>query len=179
MPLGQVVHVAPLSCPLQYEVAQAQGRKRSHRRLFIEVTPHEAPEETMSAAPPAKVAKLTTAVKFRDEVVINPGNYGFTDDGTLRHRGEDHHQFKFVDQVSYDQLADEVLAYCQGLLDEVLEGSVGGDGIRTWRSAEGGEGKGDEPAPAKRRTMLLLQGSGRVRVSVLPPKSRQCPRKTA
>ena len=73
----------------------------------------------MSAAPPAKVAKLTTAVKFRDEVVINPGNYGFTDDGTLRHRGEDHHQFKFVDQVSYDQLADEVLAYCQGLLDEV------------------------------------------------------------
>ena len=114
--------------------------------------------------PASKKPRVDELVVFRDDVVLSPGNYGFTVDGTLRHRSAegDHHQFKFTTQTDYDRLAEEVLAYCQALLGACLDARAGSDGVTTWSSPQG------TPDAAK-RTLLLLQGSGRVRGSHAPP----------
>eukprot|EP00937_MAST-01D_sp_MAST-1D-sp2_P006082 g6082.t1 len=105
-------------------------------------------------------------MQFRDDVVISPGNFGYTTDGTLRCRAPPHTQFKWNasnprQQQEYDELAENVLAYCQGMLSELLEQrALQGSGTAVWVSRPDAEGS------ARPKTLLLVQGSGRVRAGV-------------
>ena len=109
--------------------------------------------------------------EFRDECVLDPGNFGYAVDGTLRCRAPPHAQFQWDpsnprQQQEYDALADSVLAYCQRSLGQMLEEvELPGSGTPVWVSRPGAASGTTEHSPAA-RTLLLIQGSGRVRAGV-------------
>jgi len=106
-------------------------------------------------------------IEFRDGVAF-PGGYGYSADGTLRSRAAPHGGFAWGGQGAYDALSEAVLAYAADvvLLSAGLErrdGAAWGGGAGAppiWVSA------GAAAGPLPRRTLLLLQGSGRVRAGV-------------
>ena len=106
-------------------------------------------------------------IEFRDGVAF-PGGYGYSADGTLRSRAAPHGGFAWGGQGAYDALSEAVLAYAADvvLLSAGLErrdGAAWGGGAGAppiWVSA------GAVAGPPPRRTLLLLQGSGRVRAGV-------------